>query len=29
MLTGTAHLPDLERPTEITGLLAEFIRATC
>lgn len=25
MLTGTAHLPSLERPTEITGLLAEFI----
>ncbi|MEH2587505.1 alpha/beta fold hydrolase [Bradyrhizobium sp. AZCC 1721] len=25
MLTGTAHLPSLERPTEITGLVAEFI----
>jgi pimeloyl-ACP methyl ester carboxylesterase len=25
MLTGTAHLPSLERPTEITRLLAEFI----
>jgi pimeloyl-ACP methyl ester carboxylesterase len=25
VLTGTAHLPSLERPTEITGLLAEFI----
>jgi pimeloyl-ACP methyl ester carboxylesterase len=24
-LTGTAHLPSLERPAEITGLLAEFI----
>jgi pimeloyl-ACP methyl ester carboxylesterase len=25
MLTGMAHLPSLERPTEITDLLAEFI----
>lgn len=25
ILTGMAHLPSLERPTEITGLLAEFI----
>ena len=25
MLTGMAHLPSLERPTEITNLLAEFI----
>jgi hypothetical protein len=25
MLTGTAHLPSLERPTEITGLVAAFI----
>jgi pimeloyl-ACP methyl ester carboxylesterase len=25
MLTGMAHLPSLERPTEITGLLAAFI----
>ena len=26
VLTGTAHLPSLERPDEITGLLTEFIR---
>ena len=25
MLTGTAHLPSLERPTEVTNLLAGFI----
>jgi pimeloyl-ACP methyl ester carboxylesterase len=25
VLTGMAHLPSLERPTEITGLLAAFI----
>ena len=25
MLTGMAHLPSLERPAEITGLLAAFI----
>jgi len=25
MLAGTAHLPSLERPAEITGLLAKFI----
>jgi pimeloyl-ACP methyl ester carboxylesterase len=25
VLTGTAHLPSLERPTEVTGLLAKFI----
>jgi len=24
-LTGTAHLPSLEQPTEVTGLLTEFI----
>jgi pimeloyl-ACP methyl ester carboxylesterase len=24
-LIGTAHLPSLERPAEITGLLLEFI----
>ena len=29
MLTGMAHLPSLERPTEITGLLAEFIDGCC
>ena len=28
MLTAMAHLPSLERPTEITGLLAEFISRT-
>jgi hypothetical protein len=25
MLTGTAHLPSLERPAEITNLVAAFI----
>ena len=25
VMTGTAHLPSLERPTEVTGLLADFI----
>ena len=24
-MTGAAHLPSLERPAEVTGLLAEFI----
>ena len=28
VLTGMAHLPSLEQPTEITNLLAAFIRAT-
>jgi pimeloyl-ACP methyl ester carboxylesterase len=27
MLTGTAHLPSLEQPAEITNLVAAFIDA--